>query len=268
MSAGLFRLGRDFGNGAVDGLCFQRDGKAEEYRRAKERVLINHPDRLCALDDEGARELEQCVLKWMVERLKGEHPITPEAYPLEVPQRSSTRLDFKGLSLAIQEDFALLEVDENGEDRLVLLSVCFPSGWRPETLLGKGFAEVHAPVPEFDELSKQRSQLVRAMTERGPYVRFVWSLAADDRLDHHPVHAPRDAWKEGGDGFLRVERQVTVPFPRARGSLFLIRTYLYPIKELSSGERRVLHQVVASLPASVRSYKGLSAATDSALAER
>ena len=52
------------------------------------------------------------------------------------------------------------------------------------------------------------------MIERGPYVRFVWTLSADDCLDHHPEEGNRLPWdSHQGRGWLRVERQVTVPFP-------------------------------------------------------
>lgn len=265
MTAGLHRLGYDFGNGDVDSLYFQRDELAPSYRRVKEGVLRSHPERLCALSDPHARALQRVARSWMEERLKSEHGA--DAFPSlsEAPPSDDLESDFLELSLCIQEDFALLQRDSEGSDRLVLLSVCMPSGWAPEGLLGRDFERIHAPVPRFEELSKRRRQLVQAMTVRGPYVRFVWSITADPRLDHHPVHAPRDPWREAGTGYLRVERQVTVPFPDVAGSLFLIRTYVYPVGDLPIEKRRILHDATLQMPPEVRRYKGLTDTTDRVL---
>src|SRR4030095_6032948 len=84
----------------------------------------------------------------------------------------------------------------------------------------------------------QARSLVASMIERGPYVRFVWTLKPDDVLDHHPDRGPHRAWSPDGDGFLRVERQITQPFPDVGAALFLIRTYIYPFASLSAAERQ------------------------------
>jgi hypothetical protein len=252
MTAGLVRMGHDFGNGPFDRLFFQTDGQAREYRAEKERILELHPDRLSALSKDRHRSFHLEALSWMTRQLSIEHGIH-----LPSPQLSSLLLHAKQLSLEIQEDFALLQETEEGADELTLISVCFPSGWRPETLLGASFLQTHSPVPEFGELAQKSSELVRAMTSRGPYVRFVWSLTAGARLDHHPEDGPRDPWSSEGAGYLRVERQVTVPFPQFRGSLFLIRTYVTPLKQLSQEQRNILYQATAALPPSIQAYKGL-----------
>jgi hypothetical protein len=265
MSAGLHRLGHDFGNGEVDSSCFQRDELGPRYRQEKERVLHGHPERLCALFDPSSQKLQRAAFGWMIERLGSEHGSEALPTPAGLAQSGDVEPDFSTLSLCIQEDFALLSKDEQGSDRLVLLSVCLPSGWAPEKLLGENFQRIHAPVPLFEDLAKKRKQLVNAMTDRGPYVRFVWSLTADPRLDHHPEYAPRDAWTDEGTGYLRVERQVTVPFRDIGASLFLIRTYVYPTETLPIEQRMILRDAVRNLPAAVRAYKGLSDATDRVL---
>ncbi len=259
MSPGLYRLGHDFGNGLSEYLFFQRDRTAAAYRREKEQVFSAHPERLRSLSDRRAQGLQARAFLWMNARFESEHGFCPiDSDSAAVDSRGGPdESDFREFSLAIQEDFALIQRDAEGKDRIVLVSVCFPSGWRPEKLLGKSFLETHSPVPEFGELSRRSRQLVTAMVERGPYVRFVWSITADSRLDHHPDHAPRDSWTQDSPGYLRVERQVTVPFPQHHGSLFLIRTYLYPFAELEPNEREVLKRAFVGLPHSVREYKGL-----------
>ncbi len=268
MSPGLFRLGQDFGNGPVDAQHFQRDHLAAEYRAAKESVLAAHPERLQLLADPDAQTLQRRALAWMQSTLEAEHgadlpeasgrswSVPPEPETLE---GASLALAFRNLSLTIQEDFTLLSQAEDGTDRLVLASVCFPSGWRPEALIGRSFRFIHDPIPEFEAVSEKSAQLIRAMVERGPYVRFVWTVTADPRLDHHPDHAPRDAWTPDSPGLVRIERQVTIPFPEARGSLFLIRTYLRPFAHLTTSERADLKAALSQMPASILEYKGLSA---------
>ncbi len=92
-------------------------------------------------------------------------------------------------------------------------------------IAGASFGEVHAPVPGFAESAAANDSMVRTMVERGPYVRFVWTLSADDHLDHHPDEGRRRPWSEGGSGWLRVERQVSVPFPRIAAANDLVFRY-------------------------------------------
>lgn len=259
MTAGLVRMGHDFGNGRVDEQFFQRDEQAAQYRIEKERILKLRPGRLQALNGESCTEFQVEVLTWMRRQLKQEHS---DIGPRRLPDSHDSLIEkFKQLSLEVQEDFALIQKSGDEEDKLVLVSVCFPSGWKPETLLGAGFDRIHAPVPEFSDLANRSRQLVRAMTTRGPYVRFVWSLTADPRLDHHPEESPRDPWSSESEGYLRVERQITVPFPAFGGSLFLIRTYVYPLHQLSLVQRCILCEVTEALPPSIKTYKGFGPET-------
>jgi len=258
MRPGLFKLGRDFGNGQADELFFQKDAAHDVYLEQKRLILSRHPERLAWVAEPETEQRLNAVGRWMLEQgareLGGLAPGLPQAFQAG----EASRRAWYDLSCAVQEDFAVVDLQSDGTDRLALLSVCFPSGWQPERLLGKSFHHVHAPVVEFDEVAQKSEQLVRAMVERGPYVRFVWTVTADGRLDHHPLQAPRDPWTKECRGYLRVERQVTVPFAALRMSLFLIRTYLYPFSELSSAERSTLLSAVQQLSPAILAYKGLS----------
>ncbi len=262
MTAGLFRLGADFGNGYADAQFFQRDRTAPSYRHQKLEIFRGYPQRLSVATDEPARAFQRAALAWMEQTLLREHPDVSPAFPNGAREsrarEGSDRLSqhFRDLSLVVQEDFTLMMREASG-DRLVLLSVCFPSGWCPERLLGRSFREVHATVPDFDAVAAKSAQLIAGIVERGPYVRFVWTLTADSVLDHHPEQSPRTSFDGATSGYLRVERQVTVPFPEYSGSLFLIRTYLYPFAELDPGQRAVVREAVRLLPDSIRAYKGL-----------
>ena len=107
--------------------------------------------------------------------------------------------------------------------------------------------------------------MLSAMIDRGPYLRFVWTLCADDLLDHHPDQRARRSWGDAERGWLRIERQVTVGFPAVRASLFLIRTYLRPFDSLESGERSTLRAAIAAMPEALRRYKGILGCEQSVL---
>jgi hypothetical protein len=254
MSPGLYRLGTDFGNGEADQRFFPRDETTAHYLAEKARVLAAFPERnqSSVQDDADLRALE-AAHDWFRRALAQEGETAAAAAPLE------------GLGAELVEDFVILRRDPAG-DRVCHVHVCFPSGWRPEQLLGQSFAQIHAPIPAIDGVLQKSRSLVDAMVERGPYVRFVWTITADDELDHHPTQGKRAPWSSGTErGFLRVERQTTVPLPAASASVFLIRTYLYGFDDLAGPARATLAQALALMPAEISRYKRLEAALPRAL---
>lgn len=262
MRPGLFKLGQDFGNGTEDAQFFQADSERDLYSDQKRLVLSTYPERLVWVREPDVESRLQVIGRFMVEHAARELGWRDPALLRDFQTPEPMRDAWSTLSCAIQEDFAVVELNEAGDDRLVLLSVCFPSGWQPERLLGKSFRHVHAPVAEFDDVAQKSEQLVRAMVERGPYVRFVWTVTADGRLDHHPRVAARDAWTTASTGYLRQERQITVPFPKLGMSLFLIRTYRYAFDQLSNLERSTLLSAVKQLSPAIAAYKGLQDSMD------
>lgn len=254
MQAGLQRFPVELGNGPADRRFFQRDDEHPRYVAAKAKLVArgDAAGRRHAVSraDRGEDRAHAAVLTWIDATLAREleaPPLSPEA-PL-----SAYDLRLRDL----QEDAAVIYRDPSGHERAILVSVYFPSGWRPETILGASFASIHAPVPDFADHPKAAVSMVRAMIERGPYLRFVWTVCADDELDHHPEHGRRTPWSAATGGFLRVERQLTIPFPEVDASLFLIRTYLYPFASLDGAQRSILARAVAAMPTTIRRYKGL-----------
>jgi hypothetical protein len=81
-------------------------------------------------------------------------------------------------------------------------------------------------------------------------------VCPDAELDHHPDR-PRARWSDTHEGFLRVERQVTVPFADLRASLFLVRTFCYAFATLSGAERAHLCRALLATSDEVLAYKGL-----------
>jgi hypothetical protein len=255
MQPGLFRFGTDFGNGADDQRYFPRDDTSARYLSEKARVLAAFPGRNARVPS--TPEHERCLeaaTRWFVQALAQEGLEAAARTPLE------------RLGEELVEDFVVLQRDDAGADRAVCVNACFPSGWRPEQLLGQSFAQIHGAIPGITSLLSKSRSLVDAMVERGPYVRFVWTISADDELDHHPEQGRRAAWSPGtARGYLRVERQTTVPLPEVDASIFLIRTYLYGFDELPPAERATLATALLQMPAEILRYKRLQAALPRAL---
>lgn len=150
-----------------------------------------------------------------------------------------------------------------------LLHVCFPSGWDPAARAGAGFAALHAPVPHGEALRRAAPQLVRAMVSRGPFVRYVWSLAPDARLDRNPRRQPdQRASRPPQALWFWVERQTVMPLPELGRALFTIRVYVTPLASVLTDQerRRTLASAVASMDAEALAYKGIGSMRDPLLA--
>jgi dimethylamine monooxygenase subunit A len=250
MQPGLFRFGTDFGNGDADSRYFPRDDQYARYLAAKARILQQYPTRTASdvKNEAEANELE-LARRFIVETMAGEG--YGDVSGLALPE----------LAPSLCEDFAVLTRSQDG-DRVLFLHACFPSGWRPEQVLGQSFVG----IPSIDQVTRKASSLVDAMLSRGPYVRFVWTISADEELDHHPEHGTRAAWSESTPrGYLRVERQTLVPLPGHVSSLFLIRTYLYGFDELTLPHRETLLRALQQMPPEILRYKGLENALPRAL---
>ena len=251
MEAGLLRHGVDLGNGPADALFFQLDDELERYRAAK-RATPPSRHALLARDD-AERAIQAAALDWLRTMLGREHPdLLAELGP------DASRAGFADLVELVQEDVVVLRRLPDGGSAAIAVHVSIPSGWRPEGIHGAGFGAIHGPVPDFAKHPQAERSMVDAMVERGPYVRFVWTVSADDVLDHHPEEGRREPWRADGPGFLRVERQTTIPLPGLDAAIFLIRVYLYPFTELTAEQRATLARAIEAMPPRVAAYKGLA----------
>lgn len=166
----------------------------------------------------------------------------------------------------IPEDIAIWRKDDTKE-YLDTVHLSAPNHWDPREKAGHNFNAVHAPVGEWQQtLAPKADALVQSMINKGPFERFAWGVATDNRLNHHPC-APKSVASEDWMGrrfnpdrpelYLRVERQVLIPFKELSLSLFLIRTYFYDVKELSLEERSALTTSLHSMRGETLKYKGL-----------
>ncbi len=249
---GLFRFGTDFGNGIDDSRYFQRGNDIERVLTDKRRVLDSAPERLAMADGSDTSPALLAVIEAMTRRFEDEHGRSLDVSSSDDPRTRATQL-----ATQVGEDFIVLLRDATGNERTALVCVCFPSGWAPERIVGLSFQAVHSPVPGFDSATPNMPGLVSALFEKGPYVRFVWTVCPDAVLDHHPTSG-REAWTRlSPRGYLRVERQLTIPLAPLGASLFLIRTYVYPFRSLSAEQRTTLSLALKRMPPKMVRYKGL-----------
>ena len=173
---------------------------------------------------------------------------------------------FLGLSLSLQEDFVLMAPGHRSPPspsdetplRARLLSVCFPSGWVPEEKCDQSLFAIHMPVADNSRIQKAADSLSTAMAQKGPFVRFVYTVAPDSRMSRDPG---QPAWVDFNgleNLWFRVERQVTIPLAGV-GSLFLIRLFVVPLPEVLAkpGRSKVLAEALDSMSPALRIYKGL-----------
>ncbi len=284
VSAGLRPLGADLGNGAMDGRVFQVD---DEWPRFRANKLACRADRLgkyvarAGLDGAAAAAL----VEWMAGRLTAEYP----AWFGRDGRRLRCRLSgeavdlggepfdvFDRLAMQVQEDVCLVRA-EGDRDWLAAGHVCSPGHWSVERKVGLPFTAVHGPVPGIEAINRSAGAFVRAMIDRGPFVRFAWGFGTDDRLNHHPdvpAGVPPGQWHGrrfvSGESrlFLRVERQVMWGLPDARAAAFTIRVSHWAGEAVRADPQRraLLTSALASMAPDALAYKGLAGSVEAVLA--
>ena len=195
-------------------------------------------------------------------------PTEPARHGAASARAAATRA-LDALALALQEDLVVMTRDRPGDGgRAAYLHVVAASGWDPGQHAGSSFARLHAPVPHRAPLDAAAAALVDALVARGPFVRYVWSLAPDDAPSRHPRRAAPPSAVPPEDLWYRVERQTTLPIPEADAFAFLIRVYAAPLAQVvADPERRAaVAAAVASMDAELLAYKGLVGPRDALLA--
>lgn len=169
----------------------------------------------------------------------------------------------------VQEDLVLMRKGETGW-RLAAASLCFPSAWKLLEKFGKPIHEIHAPVPGFQEGTRNASLIERMfdnLQPAQPVVRWNWSLYGDDKL-YHPVpdHGMKRRFgdkQEPENIHFRLERQTLRKLPQTGDILFTIRIFIDPLEALERHADAaglagsIAEQIVAMDDAQI-TYKGLS----------
>lgn len=246
---GLKPIAADFGNGDFDQQLFQRDHSLERgiqnraacYAERKDKYVQRAP---------GFEDHEPRLARAMAKLIGRE---------LRSPNES---LD--DLALEVAEDFAIVQMSPEG-GIITYLNLCAPSHWAPEEKIGKSFAPVHEGIPGMEKVNAAGDALLRQCVERGPFVRFVWGVESDDRLNHHPENGPGRDFRDG-KLWVRTERQVL--WPLDGDLLFTIRVGFWSMEELDEEPELwpPLIQAVRGMTPEQRAYKGLDRHWDTLLA--
>lgn len=223
---------------------FLLDREYPRYRAAKLEAFAHEPSSALlspAYEPAGV----SAALKWLWPRLP-QPPQTTASTDLET--KNLLELG-KAAALRIQEDLVLMH-----ETELEALWVCFPSHWNPLEKIGRSFAEIHSPVPHSEKLRAAQHNVAKAMSEKGPFVRYVWGLTFDPALSAHPS---RPTLLSGERVYFRTERQVTLPLPELKRSWFLIRVYVAPVEAVANTPQRraALREALQTMPEAHRTYK-------------
>lgn len=195
------------------------------------------------------------------------HLLTQHAH---IYQRNGDTLTAPGLQLAldgteplwqaslwVQEDLCLLQPRDSSY-HLTAASLCAPSYWRLEEKIGRSLAQIHGPVPGYEQaLEEQVSRFFRFIKPQQPVWRANWSVVADDAL----LQRGNEGDSPGVKGlFLRVERQTLRRLPETDAVVFTIRVYLHPLSDIRTvpGAVRALETALEGLRPDERAYKSVA----------
>jgi len=168
----------------------------------------------------------------------------------------------------VQEDLVIMRKSSEGW-RLVAGSVCFPSSWSLQEKIGKAMHTVHAPVPGFNEGTRNAAMVERIFDNLQvelPAERFNWSVYNDDALFHDDRSG--EHMNQQSDCYLRVERQTLTKLPKTGDILFTIRIYVDPFEALEGREDRAaiangFIELLHMMKPEQLAYKGLDEGRDS-----
>lgn len=284
-------LGHDFGNGSVDGFAFQFDDRFNDFRTAKHAARQSQPARhvlVSPIDPQIEAAAADCMVRHLATewpdhfkitrqrgtldlhaRLTGDHvrmtemngglAIDADASTVRADPPATSLLD--ALAIQMQEDFAIVQRMNDGRHTMAAMHICLPAHWRPETKVGRSFAQVHQVVPGMEAFNERQDMFIDQMIRATDgLVRFTWGLQRGDGLNGHPdsqstpPSAGNDLWH------LRIERQVILGLPDVKGAIFLIRTYLTPLIHVKAidQERAALASAISSMSDESARYKGLA----------
>lgn len=119
-----------------------------------------------------------------------ENLVFNELYPAEVTDFTSPMRALEILYKTVDEDYLILlpdEIDNNDPKivkyRLVAYETCYPAGFNPRKKLGKLLADIHGPVPGYQEKLEKSMDRHFANVEVGKYVKRVnWSISTNTEL--------------------------------------------------------------------------------------
>ncbi|MDC7682500.1 DUF3445 domain-containing protein [Asticcacaulis sp. BYS171W] len=246
----LFRIGL---SPLRDTPWLERDERLPIYLAEKARLFKDTRDAVWGA--EPGSEAAQTEAYDLIRATLGLSADTPNEPPLLAAAR------------VVAEDLALLQKSPEGW-RLMAGAICFPSSWSITEKLGKVLHEVHTPVPDFSEGTRNAAVIERIfdnLRPDEPVIRWNWSLYGNDTL-HHPHVSPPQRFGDGPDAdtvFIRVERQTLHKLPDTGAVLFTIGIHLTPLEALDAHPDRdaIAQSLITQIEALIDTqldYKGLT----------
>ena len=292
---GMMPLGSNFGNDA-DSNLFQLDSNFHSYREVKlaaRKSCLSKYFQTCNYSDSVA----EAVAKLIINRLTREYPqyfnlvgngeylifqcqLTKETLYLNpnfelLKYKSPDKIVFPdyistldALAAQVQSDVVVISRNDNHDNWLSAIHLCYPNHWSAEEKIGTDFATTHLPVAGIEKINQRAKASVNTMIARKPMVRFAWGLSTDTRLNHHPKPLSnlvlkewqgREFNRENSRLFLRIERQVMWGLPEHNAAIFTIRTYFRDCREIKKDallKNKLISAIQSMTPESLK-YKGL-----------
>jgi hypothetical protein len=273
----------------------------------RKQIILDHPDKTIGVNDISSlaiHELWTEVVRHILERfptlfqLEGgdnfRNVVTCKAWRLsEVSQDSTKQLLM--LSENIEEDFYFMCPDNETEFRLQGYLACFPGGFDAPSRVGLSVAEIHNPVPGYQERIKKGTDKFFSRMQGGAKVqRFNVSqlclspliytydiatiLTSETRTKQWSLQVDgRDLFRLDGNNFypeqghnlpkipdrvdleqcyLRCERQSLVSLKKSRAIVFCVRSYMTHLSQIvAEGSGPALADAIESMPEKLGNYK-------------
>jgi hypothetical protein len=167
-------------------------------------------------------------------------------------QTNSNKSNFEEMAMLVQEDLVVHRIKEN-KDWMAACHICFPSGWLPEEKIGKCFQEIHSPIPGMN--LNNSFNLARSMIYNGPFVRFVWSIVYERKVNSHPSLPYKNFDPSNPRIWIKVERQITYGFEEIESALFVIRQEIIEPEEI---DYKSLYKSCSEMSPEHKKYKNIS----------
>lgn len=166
------------------------------------------------------------------------------------------------MSFWVPDDLCLLQFDSDlGEYILTAASVICPGLWHPRDKFLRPLSQIHAPVPGLGaKLGASIQRFFHHIRVEKPVVRFNWSLQPGTVLNRQPENEPVVDAETAI--YFRSERQTLLRLPETNAVVFIIRTNLCELSQISLqyGATVTLHRLLAAidtLSELEKGYKGI-----------
>jgi hypothetical protein len=196
----------------------------------KAAIFAGDPD-LCWGETEGSRPAQAEALA----RVAAHFGATP---PADLPPlRAAAHL--------VEDDLCLME-RRGGEWTLSAASLCAPSFFSANTVVGKSLSQLHEPVTGFgDRLLPRVDRIFTQLPEDQLVERRNWSVVSSGELflpDERAVRSRQSEITSDTAGlrlFVRMERQTLRRLPQTGALLFTIRIWRHPLSALRERPERL-----------------------------